>query len=217
MNSVRGTIADGGAQLNFSVGSSSNQMVVGRPAENIVTVFGPGGATPPVPTSVVSRKTHGSAGTFDVSLPLTGTPGVECRSPGAGGTHRLVVTFANSVTVGGIIVSSANGQATGMQSASGAVVTVDLGSVANAQIVGVTLTNVNDGTNAGDVAIPFRVLEGDTSGNGMVTSTDIGQTKGFSGQPLTVGNFRADVNATGGINSTDLGIVKARSGTMLPP
>src|SRR5439155_3753876 len=29
-------------------------------------------------TSVVSRKVHGAAGTFDVDLPLSGEPGVEC-------------------------------------------------------------------------------------------------------------------------------------------
>ena len=37
---------------------------------------------PAVPSSVVSRKVHGMAGTFDINLPLTGTAGVECRSGG---------------------------------------------------------------------------------------------------------------------------------------
>ena len=36
---------------------------------------------PPL-TSVASRMTHGSAGTFDINLPLIGTRGVECRSGG---------------------------------------------------------------------------------------------------------------------------------------
>src|SRR5439155_11916066 len=30
--------------------------------------------------SAVSRKTHGSAGPFNVNLPLTGAPGIECRA-----------------------------------------------------------------------------------------------------------------------------------------
>src|SRR6202035_769391 len=40
-----------------------------------------------VPVSAVSRKTHGSAGTFDVDLPLIGQPGVEDRTGGASGNH----------------------------------------------------------------------------------------------------------------------------------
>ena len=35
---------------------------------------------PPIPTSVVSRKTHGTAGDFDIDLPLAGNPGIECRT-----------------------------------------------------------------------------------------------------------------------------------------
>ena len=42
--------------------------------------------------SAASRKNHGNAGPFDIDLPLTGTPGVECRV-GNGGTflqsHRV--------------------------------------------------------------------------------------------------------------------------------
>ena len=37
---------------------------------------------PPPPLSVVSRKVHGAAGTLDIPLPLTGAPGIECRSGG---------------------------------------------------------------------------------------------------------------------------------------
>ena len=40
--------------------------------------------------SAVSRKTHGAAGPFDVPLPLSGAPGVECRSGGANGDHTIV-------------------------------------------------------------------------------------------------------------------------------
>ena len=53
------------------------------------------GVTPPQPTSVVSRKTHGTAGTFDINLPLTGTAGIECRSGGASGDHQVVFSFSN--------------------------------------------------------------------------------------------------------------------------
>ena len=51
-------------------------------------------------TSVVSRKTHGDAGDFDISLPPTGNPGVECRSGGANGDYTFVFTFTNDVING---------------------------------------------------------------------------------------------------------------------
>ncbi len=215
-NSVRGTTASGGFTQRFSFGGPSNLLVVGRPADNIVTVFAQGSAAP-VPMSIVSRKTHGSSGIFDIDLPLSGTPGVECRSGAVAGAHRLVITFAGPVTVGGLSITSSDNMATGMQSVSGSVVTVDLSAVANAQIVGVTLTNVVTGSNSGDVLIPFRVLVGDTNGNGSVTSTDVGATKSASGQMVTAANFRMDVTASGGtINASDVGQVKLNSGTQLP-
>ena len=49
-------------------------------------------------SSAVSRKTHGGVGDFDVPLPVTGTPGVECRAGAMG--HTLVFTFTNSVVSG---------------------------------------------------------------------------------------------------------------------
>ena len=42
-------------------------------------------------TTAVSRRTQGGAGTFDINLPLSGQPGVECRS--TGGNYTEVFTF----------------------------------------------------------------------------------------------------------------------------
>jgi hypothetical protein len=111
---------------------------------------------------------------------------------------------------------SSDGLAGGTHSVNGAVVTVDLTAVANAQTVGITLINVDDGSIAGDVFIPLGVLVADTTGNGSVSASDIGQVKVQSGQALTAANFRTDVNAGGTINSSDIGLVKSRSGTSLP-
>src|SRR5205814_1989532 len=59
---------------------------------------------------VVSRKTHGSAGDFDIHLPLTGSPGIECRTGGANNNHTLVFTFANPlVSVASADVTSGSG------------------------------------------------------------------------------------------------------------
>ena len=171
-----------------------------------------GGA--PVALSAVSRKTHGAAGPFDINLPPTGTPGVECRSGAVAGAHQMIVTFASPVTVAGASVTTGTGSAT--FSVSGAVVTVDLTGVTNAQTITVTLSNVNDGTNVGNVPVSMGVLSGDTNGNGSVSASDVAQTKAQSGNAAGAGNFRTDVNSSGGISAADVALVKSRSGTVLP-
>jgi hypothetical protein len=95
---------------------------------------------------------------------------------------------------------------------------VDLTGVANAQEITVALTDVTDslGNNSPSMQSTMGLLVGDTTGSRIVNSSDIGQTKTQSGQPVTASNFRTDVNANGSINSTDVGLVKARSGTSLP-
>jgi hypothetical protein len=177
----------------------------------------PGGITA---IGAVSRKTHGSAGDWDVDLPLSGTPGIECRiGQGANSDqHRMVITFANPVTINGnpqAAVTSGTGQVTAV-TINGSVVTVDLSNVANAQTLTLTLFSVSDGTNTGDVSIPMSVLLGDTNANRVVNAADISQTKSQSGQSVGASNFREDVNANGSINAADISIVKAHSGTGLP-
>ncbi len=170
----------------------------------------------PVVVGVVSRKVHGSSGTFEIDL-LSTPPGIECRNGGASGIYQLVVTFANPVSVAGISVMSIDGLASGMVNVTGASVTVDLTAVANAQTLGVTLLGVNDGVNAGDVFLPLGVLVGDTNNNGSVSAADIAQIKGQSGQTTTSSNFRTDVTANGNtINASDISLAKTRSGTQLP-
>ncbi len=176
-----------------------------------------------VPTGVVSRKTHGAAGDFDVNLPLSGTPGIECRNGGATGDYQIVATFAGSVSVTGspqAQVTSGSGNIGsggvgngGMVTVSGNTVTVPLTSVTNAQTINVTLFGVNG---SGNVVIPMSVLIGDSNGNGSVNSADVSQVKSRIGQLIDGTNFRSDVNANGTINATDTAQVKANIGTALP-
>ena len=183
---------------------------------------GPLGLTNPVsttcipmvfPVSAVSRKVHGSAGTFDVDL-INGD-GIECRSGGASNDHQVVITFANAVSVGGVTVSSGTGTVQNF-SVNGAAVTVNLTGVTNAQRLVLDLTNVNDGTNIGDAFVAMNVLLGDTTANGAVNSSDTAQTQSQSGQPVTATNFRQDVTVNGAINSSDVALVQSKSGTALP-
>ena len=191
--------------LLFSTYGGGNQVIR-------VTGFG----APPVPTSVVSRKTHEAAGPFDIDL-LSPT-GIECRNgTPSGKDYTVIVTFADPVTLNGALVTSIDNMATAdPPSVDSATVTVNLHNVANAQRINVILTNVDDGMRSGDVSVPMAVLVGDTTGNGVVNSSDISQTKSQSGRAVTAENFRADVTVNGSLNSSDISLVKSRSGTALP-
>jgi uncharacterized delta-60 repeat protein len=169
----------------------------------------------PAPTQVVSRKIHGAV-PFDINLPLTGNPGVECRSGGGTNDYQVVFTFANSVTFSSASVTSGTGSVSSSSGSGTTAVTVNLTGITNAQRITVTLQGVNDGTSTGDVGVQMGVLVGDTNGNGIVNASDVSQTKSQLGQAVTGSNFRTDVNASGAINATDVSQVKAKLGTALP-
>jgi hypothetical protein len=166
--------------------------------------------------SVVSRKVHGSAGTFDIDLPLTGAPGVECRSPGATGApgvdYKIVFSFVNSLSNCG---SASIGSLSSGPSLNQC--TVNLTGVANAQYTTVTLNNVLDvQNNTGNVAATIGVLVGDVNANGVVSNTDVSVVKGQVAATVNSTNFRNDVNANGVISNTDVSLTKAQVGSTLP-
>lgn len=170
---------------------------------------------PPVPSGVVSRKLHGGT-PRDVNLPLTVSPGVECRSGGAANAYQVVLTFPSAVTFTGAAVTSGAGVVSGSFGGGTTTVTVNLTGIKNVQTVTVTLTGVSDGTTTGDLSVPMRVMVGDTSGNGTVNASDVAQTKSQLGLAVTNSNFRNDVNATGTVNASDVALVKAAVGTSVP-
>ena len=174
------------------------------------------GVPVPAPSQVVSRKLHNGT-PFDINLPLTGNPGIECRSGGATNDYQVIFTFPSSVTFINAAVTAGVGSVSGSGGSGTNTVTVNLTGVTNAQRITVTLFSVNNGTSTGDVGAQIGVLTGDTNGDGSVSASDIGQTKAQSGQAVTAANFRTDVNTNGAISAADIGLVKSKSGTTLPP
>lgn len=167
----------------------------------------------------VSRKVHGTSGTFDIGLPATGPLGIECRSGGANGNFTIVFLFANPV------VSVANATTTGTGSISSRAIgsdpheyAVNLTGVTNAQRLTVTLMGITDtvGNNTPSLSATMGVLAGDTTGNGRVNSADVSQTQSMTGQAITQDSFREDVTVDGRINSADVSLVQMKSGTALP-
>jgi Dockerin type I domain len=166
--------------------------------------------------TVVSRKSHGNAGAFDINLPLTGTPGLECRVPGANNSYQLIYTFNRDVSVAGtpsIGQGSANPPAALLGPLSNQV-TVNLTNVPNQQHLVVNLNGVKTAANeiVNGASAHMDVLVGDVTGNGVVTNTDVGAVKAQVDptQPVKQSNFRDDVTGNGFITNTDVGTVKAQ-------
>jgi hypothetical protein len=184
----------------------------------------------PVLTSAVSRMTHGSAGPFDVILPLpvgTTPRGDECRSSGSlgVGNYTLVYTFTNNLT------SVVNATVTGHDPTSGTGTvstsaigpnpnqyTVNLTGVSTGQYITVTMHSVVDAAgNSGEVLSPqLGVLVGDVNASGIVTTGDTNLCKGQALQPVTPANFRDDINASGAITTGDVNIIKQNALKSLP-
>jgi probable HAF family extracellular repeat protein len=162
--------------------------------------------------SASSRKSHGTAGEFDIDLPLSGTPAVECRAA-VGGGHTVVFTFANDVTGGNAAITEGTATISQAPSFSGKTMTLNLSDVADRQTISITLSGVTDpfGQTMAPTAVQMSLLLGDTTGNNVVTASDVAQTKANIGQPLTLGTFRSDVTANGTINSSDIAAVKSAS------
>ncbi|HYR22530.1 MAG TPA: hypothetical protein VEP30_06375, partial [Chthoniobacterales bacterium] len=169
--------------------------------------------------SAVSRKLHGSAGTFDLDLPVTGTRGVECRSGGSGGNYQIILTSANNLTAVGNVSVSCGSVSSSSIGPNPNQYTVNLTgeNSCDGQYLTINLTGVADSSGAVfNASQTFGLLLGDTTANGVVNSSDIAQTQSQSGQTVTAFNFREDVTVNGIINSSDIALVQSESGTGLP-
>ncbi|HZR79147.1 MAG TPA: PKD domain-containing protein [Chthoniobacterales bacterium] len=165
-----------------------------------------------------SRKTHGTLGDFDLNLPLTGTPAVECRSGGINNDYQLIFVFPEAVN------SVASVDVTGVGSVHDRAIGTDphqyivnLTGVTTGHTITVTLIGVQDAAgHAGNVSVSMGVLVGDINADHFVDASDIGETKSQSGHAVTTSNYREDLNTDGFIDSSDIGLVKSKSGNSLP-
>jgi hypothetical protein len=161
--------------------------------------------------SAASRLTHGTAGTFDVAMPLTGTSGVEDRSSS---TYNAVFTFDAPVTSGEVTVLSGTATVGGI-SFSGNSMTAQLTGVTSAEVVTLHVQNINgDGLPHGDV--PFGFLTADVNANRIVDRPDQQQINTDKNQPVTSSNFRDDINLSGVVDRPDVQSVQTNRGHSIP-
>jgi hypothetical protein len=186
----------------------------GTPTLNDLWAFGP----PLAPTSVVSRKTHGSAGTFDVDL--TNGSGIECRSGGANGDYTLIFTFANPIaSVASASVASGSGSlvSSNIDNNDAHNYIVNLTGVTNAQVIMVSLSSVADsaGNFSNTVSAQMGVLLGDVNSSGRVDAADVSSVRQQTLQDVTSSNFRDDINTSGRIDAADVSIAHQQTLTSL--
>src|SRR4030095_1060988 len=135
--------------------------------------------------SAASSKKQGNAGTFDIDLPLTGTPGVECRV-GNGGTflQTIVFTFSEPVTsVSGTTTMSCG--RVNSTTISGSTVTVELGHVTcGGSDITVDVPGVHGGSGSVDASATMTLRTGDVNADGHVGTGDLKEIKMEVGRGL---------------------------------
>jgi hypothetical protein len=176
--------------------------------------------------ALVSRKVHGNADIFNIYLPLTGTPGIECRAPGhvPGGAadHQIVFTFTNPLSaVGGASIISGTGSVASsyVDGTNANNYIVNLTGVANAKYLTVGLKNVSN--SAGDfssvVSVSMGVLFGDVNATGRTDSGDVTAVRNHTvSVPSDDQTARFDVNASGRIDAGDVTKTRNATVTILP-
>ena len=178
-------------------------------------------ATPLAPTSnlllVQSRKTHGSAGPFNVDIDTSKTinQAVTVEPRDSRGGHTIVFQFNNAIaSINSFNALGLSGPIGNLWvTRSGNSVTAYLASVPDNRRVTILLNGVNGTTN---VATSLGFLVGDVNGTRSVNASDISRVKASFSQTINMSNYLLDLNLSGTINANDLAIVKARSGMVLP-
>jgi hypothetical protein len=172
-------------------------------------------ALPPGLVSAASRKTHGTAGTFDLTLAATPlNPTTESRN---GSAHSIVFTFDKPVMSGSASVSEGTATA-GAPTFIGNEMTVPLTGVINEQYVTVDVSGVvaSDGSTGGSGSVRAGFLLGDVNRSRQVTVADVGILNAALLQTVSNANFQLDVNVDGRLTVADKGQINANLLKKLP-
>ena len=165
----------------------------------------------PTLTSLVSRKTHGSAGDFDIDLTPPNS-GIECRDGGTNKAYTLVFTFSVPVSSCG---AASSGTVAGGPNPNQC--TVQLTNVPNAQYTTVQLVGVLDQNGrAVNAAGTMGLLIGDVDASGRVDGNDVSAVQSHTRQSADGTNYRFDVDTTGRIDGNDVSATQGHTRSGLP-
>jgi uncharacterized protein (TIGR02597 family) len=176
-------------------------------------------AQPVTTLQVASRKVHGAMGPFNVNLPATLNPGVECRTAGSNNSYSLIYTMDRAISAAdSAILTQGNGNPpTITRGPNPNQVTVTLTGVTNIQQLVVALNGVHDTQGGVLAAVSTRmdVLIGDVNSSRHVDAGDVGAIQRQNSKPITLSNFRMDLNGSGHIDAGDVGIAQRQNSTGL--
>jgi uncharacterized repeat protein (TIGR01451 family) len=164
----------------------------------------------PVLVTASSRRTHGAAGTFDLTLTVTSVGVVNhnpITEPRQGPTHTIVLTFDQPLSAATATVTEGTAAA-GVPTFSGNEVVVPLSGVTDGQYVTVTLANgvPTSGGPVGSGEVRIGFLVGDVNQTRVVSVADLGLVNAQLSQIVTAANYLKDVNASGTLTLADKGI-----------
>lgn len=164
----------------------------------------------------ISVKTHGPAGDFAIDLSTNCS--TESRS---GGPTKLIVTFDREVqTVNGLEASNislSSGQVHSLLIA-GNTLTVQLGGVADGTNLTVGFPGIVNAVGGTPVLqqLRIKVLQGDVSGDGNVSLSDMLMVRDWLNRTVTADVLRGDVTADGVIDLADMLAVRDNLNRTVP-
>ncbi len=170
----------------------------------------------------VSRRTHATAGDFDLPVQVVvgdSTPGPVPIENRIGAALTLVLTFDKPVTsLRAAVVEGAAHVA--RVAPEGLTATIKLGGALNAQTLKVLLSDITaqDGEVLREATLRFGKLAGDITGDGVVAADDVllARNQAAAGGAVTEATFRTDLNASGTFTAADFALARAALGTSLP-
>ncbi|MEP7155875.1 MAG: PQQ-dependent sugar dehydrogenase [Betaproteobacteria bacterium] len=176
--------------------------------------------------AVQSRKAHGVGTNFDLQIDnqqtITGPISVEPRL--MGNFHRIVFQFNVPINDDPAVTAedaAAAPYAGATRATAGTEVTVTLPGIADGQRVKLTLPGVNavNLSSLTGVSASIGFMVGDIDGHRSVNASDISAIKARATPmppPITLSNFRFDLDKSGAVDAADLTVAKARSGKVIP-
>jgi hypothetical protein len=160
----------------------------------------------PVLQGAVSRKTHGTAGDFDIDLPLAGT-GIECRIDGP---TKVIMTFDQPVSKAADFAVLLSSGTVGETTCVGNTLEINLSGSTNKTWVAIGVTGLQGAdTLEGSYVLTVGTLYGDVDFSKKVLASDtvLMKTK-TSPLNVTSSNFWFDIDCSGKVLNSDVVIEK---------